>query len=70
MNRRQKSTKMVAKRAKAKLNKVKSGNTTIHHSKPKYVSKAEREKLDAEVATEVKNEVKAEETAPSDEGAT
>ncbi|MCL1078274.1 DUF2986 domain-containing protein [Parashewanella spongiae] len=66
MNRRQKSTKLVAKRAKAKLNKVKSGNTTVHHSKSKYISKADRAKLEAEMAaTEAQNEP----TAPSEESA-
>ncbi|MGB0894817.1 MAG: DUF2986 domain-containing protein [Parashewanella sp.] len=48
MNKRQKSTKIMAKRAKAKQNKIKCGSNPNFRKKPKYISKAERAKMEAE----------------------
>ncbi|WP_133407457.1 DUF2986 domain-containing protein [Parashewanella tropica] len=47
MNKRQKINKKIAKRAKAKSNKVKCGGEN-NSKKPRYISKAERAKLEAE----------------------
>jgi hypothetical protein len=45
MNRKQEMIKKLAKRAKARSNKVDPANPT-KNPKPKYISKAERAKLD------------------------
>ncbi|RLV61020.1 DUF2986 domain-containing protein [Parashewanella curva] len=52
MNKRQKINKKIAKRAKAKLNKVKCGGDN-NTKKPRYISKAERAKLEAEQQAEI-----------------
>lgn len=43
----------MAKRAKAKKNKVKVGVNDNFHKKPKYISKADRAKLEAEQNNDV-----------------
>ncbi|RYV03170.1 DUF2986 domain-containing protein [Shewanella sp. OPT22] len=55
MNKRQKITKKIAKRAKAKQNKVKCGHAADNAKRSGYISKAEREKMEAEQA-KVENE--------------
>jgi hypothetical protein len=52
MNRKQEMIKKLAKRAKARSNKVDPANPT-KNPKPKYISKAERTKLDQEQANQV-----------------
>ncbi len=52
MNKRQKITKKIAKRAKAKLNKVKCGHAPENATRSGYISKAERAKIEAEQTTE------------------
>ena len=48
MNKRQKITKKIAKRAKAKQNKVKCGHAPENAKRSGYISKAERAKMEAE----------------------
>ena len=50
MNKRQKINKKIAKRAKAKQNKVKCGQAPENTKRSGYISKAERAKMEAEQA--------------------
>ena len=50
MNKRQKITKKIAKKAKAKLNQVKCGHAPANAKRSGYISKADRAKMEAEQA--------------------